>query len=218
MKPAAAYIRVSTTPQEVAQQRHEIVVGAKSRGFEITEWYEEKVTGRSLRRPELDRLREATKNRSVSVLFIWALDRLSRAGILDSLSLVKEFDARGVHVISLKDPIPDPGEPTRELVLSVLFWVAEQESRRKSERVKAALGLLKERGVRLGRPKREVDLDRVAELREAGRSWRSIAKGLKVPKSVILRAWATRGTGGSGPKRGSRNVLPFPQKKHPPDP
>lgn len=195
-------------------QRRDLIQAAKARGFTIAMWYEEKVTGKSLKRPELTRLRDDAKNRTIAVLFVWALDRLSRSGIIDSLGLVKELDARGVQVISLKDPIPDPGEPTRDLVLSVLFWVAEQESRRRSERTKAALNLLKEKGVRLGRPKRDVDLGRVFELRKAGRSWRSISKALKVSKSAILRAWTTP----SGPKRGPGNLLPFPGKKRPPAP
>ena len=188
VKPAAAYMRVSTTPQETKQQRVEILRAAKVRGFTIERWYEEKITGRSLKRPELARLRADAKERVVSVLFVWALDRLSRAGIIDSLALVKEFDDRGVQVFSLKDPIPEPGEPTRELVLSVLFWMAAQESKRRGERVKAALDLRREQGIKLGRPYRDVDVGKVEELRKAGRSWRSIAVSIKVPKATILRA------------------------------
>lgn len=188
MRLAAAYLRVSTTHQETQQQRRDIIKAARARGFEISRWYEEKVTGRTLKRPVLARLRVDARAREVTVLFTWALDRLSRAGILDSLGLLKELDAHGCHVISLKDPIPEPGEPTRELVLSVLFWVAEMESKRRSERVKSALASLKARGVKLGRKPRDVDLKRVAALRKAGRSWRSIAKAIKVPKATILRA------------------------------
>jgi DNA invertase Pin-like site-specific DNA recombinase len=186
---AVAYIRVSTTDQETAQQRREILRAAKSRGVVIDRWYEERITGRTLKRPALQQLREDSRERKFGILFVWALDRLSRAGILDSLSLVKELDARAVQVISLKDILPDPGEPHRDLVLSVLFWVAEQESRRKSERVKAALDRIRAEGGRLGRRPVDVDMERVTGFRKIGRSWRSIARTMKVSKATLLRHW-----------------------------
>lgn len=188
MKPAAAYLRVSGRRQETEQQRRDLLQAAKARGLQITRWYAETITGRTLKRPALAQLRADAKAREVSILFAWSLDRLSRSGVLDSLSLLKELEACGCTVISLKDPIPEPGAPHRDLVLSVLFWVAEQESRRRSERVKSALARLKADGVKLGRRPRDVDVDRVSELRKAGRTWRSIAKAIKVPKATILRA------------------------------
>lgn len=188
MKPAVAYMRVSTSKQETESQRAEITAGAEIRGYSIESWYDETITGRTLKRPALAQLREDARSRRVKTIFVFALDRLSRAGILDSLALLRELESVGVVVVSLKDPIPEPGMPHRDLVLSVLFWVAEMESKRRSERTRAGLEVARRRGKRLGRKPREVDLERVLALRDSGRSWRSIAKALKTPKATLLRA------------------------------
>lgn len=45
-------------------------------------------------------------------------------------------------------------------------------------------------GRAIGRPKRAVDLQAVAELRSQGRSWREIAQALHVPRRTITRTWA----------------------------
>lgn len=187
LKAAVAYLRVSTSKQETDSQRAEIAAAAEVRGYTVECWYDETVTGRTLNRPALKQLREDVRSRRVRTVFVFALDRLSRAGILDSLVLLRELEGYGAEVISLKDPIPEPGAPHRDLVLSVLFWVAEMESKRRSERTRAGLAAAKQKGKRLGRKPREVDFERVIDLREKGRSWRSIARALRVSKSVLLR-------------------------------
>lgn len=185
---AVAYVRVSTAQQETEAQRAEITAAAEARGYTIATWYDETITGRTLKRPALAQLREDVRRRRVSTVFVFALDRLSRAGVLDSLTLLRELEGAGASVISLKDPIPEPGAPHRDLVLSVLFWVAEMESKRRSERTRAGLDVARRRGRRLGRRPREVDVQRVHALRAEGRSWRSIARSLKIPKATLLRA------------------------------
>ncbi len=47
---------------------------------------------------------------------------------------VLELDRLGVQVISVKEPWLDQQGPARSLLLAVLFWVAEQEAVRLSER------------------------------------------------------------------------------------
>jgi DNA invertase Pin-like site-specific DNA recombinase len=46
------------------------------------------------------------------------------------------------------------------------------------------------KGKRIGRPRAQVDLDRVVTLREQGRSLREIARNLKIPVSRVRRALA----------------------------
>src|SRR5258708_5502889 len=56
---AVAYCRVSGPAQELALQRSAVEKLAHQRGDAIDEWFEEKVSGKTLKRPELDRLRAA---------------------------------------------------------------------------------------------------------------------------------------------------------------
>lgn len=44
-------------------------------------------------------------------------------------------------------------------------------------------------GWAVGRPRRDVDLQAVADLRAAGPNWREIAVALKVPPRTLHRAW-----------------------------
>jgi hypothetical protein len=44
-------------------------------------------------------------------------------------------------------------------------------------------------GKAVGRPRRDLDLQAVAELRGQGRSWREISVALKVPTRTLHRAW-----------------------------
>jgi len=60
----------------------------------------------------------------------------------------------------------------------VLGAVAELERSLIAERVRAGLRNARARGVRLGRPKAVSDPDRIAALRDSGRSWRAIGREL----------------------------------------
>jgi DNA invertase Pin-like site-specific DNA recombinase len=198
MKPAVGYLRVSTTDQETEQQRTAILRAAEAKGYAIESWYEEKISGRTTKRPELRRLQVDAKAGKVTAVFVWSLDRLSRAGILDSLLLLKELEGYRCDVISLQDPLPEPGALHRDLVLSVLFWVAEYESRRRSERVKAGMDRAKRLGTRSGKPIgrvrwREVDVARLAALRAEGRSWPECSVALGIPARTLRDRWAAAG-------------------------
>jgi DNA invertase Pin-like site-specific DNA recombinase len=57
------------------------------------------------------------------------------------------------------------------------------------ERVKAGLRNARAKGKRLGRPRVILDVYRIAELREAGRSWPEIAKQLGCGLGTVYRAF-----------------------------
>lgn len=55
------------------------------------------------------------------------------------------------------------------------------------ERVKAGLRNARTKGKRLGRPRRVVDASRIANLRAAGATWRSVARKLGVGTATLYR-------------------------------
>jgi DNA invertase Pin-like site-specific DNA recombinase len=57
------------------------------------------------------------------------------------------------------------------------------------ERVKAGLRNAKAKGKRIGRPKVSVDANRVAVLRQAGRSWSEISKQTGWTKGTVQRTF-----------------------------
>jgi len=148
---AAFYIRVSTDEQTTDNQRPALEALAGQRGWQIIDTYAEQGSAwKDGHQPELKRLLAACRgNRDrPDVVLVWALDRLTRQGPAAILNLIHTFRTYGVRVISYQESWTEaPGE-LEELLLAVAAWVAQQESRRRSERTKAGM----ERARREGRP------------------------------------------------------------------
>jgi len=151
----AAYLRVSTAGQDNSNQLPDCEALARSKGYELTAYYTEKGSSwHQGHQPELARLLDDLRSgrRKYDYLIVWSIDRLCRGGIGPIFSLVKTFESLGVRVISARESWLDSAGPAGDLVLSVVAWVAQFESERKSERVLAGLTTARARGQRLGRP------------------------------------------------------------------
>src|SRR5215469_6710990 len=122
-----------------------------------------------LRRDEL--VRDA-KRRKFDLLVCWRLDRLGR-NLRHLILLLDDLQAVGIGFVTLGEGI-DTTSPTGRLVLHVLGAIAEFERARVQERVRAGLARARAQGVRLGRPPRQIDPERLATViglpeREAAR-------------------------------------------------
>jgi site-specific DNA recombinase len=201
----AAYLRVSSRAQDHKTQRRAIERMAAARGFEIAEdkWYHEKRTGKTLARPELDRLRADARAGHVRRLVVFRLDRLTRSGIRDTFELVEELRGHGVEIVSVADGF-DLAGPAAEVVLAVMAWAAKMERLAINERIAAARERLSQEGKPWGRPPRLAPADRAraSELRRQGRSLREIAVALKVPRSTIARALSRKDGAAEAPTDG----------------
>src|SRR2546425_11779516 len=98
---SAAYIRVSSKAQDHATQRHTIETEAVRRGDVIGEWYAEKQSGKTLARPELDRLRQDAAAGRMGKLYLFKLDRLTRSGVADTFEVIKELREAKVEVVTV---------------------------------------------------------------------------------------------------------------------
>jgi DNA invertase Pin-like site-specific DNA recombinase len=144
--PAIAYRRVSTTKQGVSglgleAQEAAVLAFVASRGLQLIERYTEIETGtRKRRRPVLAAALEHTR-RTGAVLLIAKLDRLAR-----NVAVVSSLMESGVRFVAVDMPEVD------NLTVHVMAAVAEREAAQISSRTKAALGVVKARGVQLGTP------------------------------------------------------------------
>jgi putative DNA-invertase from lambdoid prophage Rac len=179
----AIYLRVSTEDQKLANQLEDVERLTRARGLEVVARYEEQVSA-AKDRPEFKRMLDAAHRGEFSAIVVWAIDRFGRS-MAGNVRDVKALDAKGVQVISVREPWLDMSGPTRDLLLSIFSWIAEQDRLRIGERTRAGLKRAKREGKRLGRPERHVNLDKALRLREAGYSVRQIAKALGVSKSVV---------------------------------
>jgi DNA invertase Pin-like site-specific DNA recombinase len=191
MAATVAYMRVSSRAQDLATQRVAIDKAAQARGDAIEVWFFEKKSGRSVARPELDRLRAEVRAGRVAKLYLYRLDRLTRSGIRDTFEVIEELRAHGVQVVSVSDGFALDG-PAAEVILAVIAWAAKMERLAINERISAARERMEAEGRPWGRPPRlsEAECVRLRTLRDQGRSVRDIAVAMKVPRSTVARALA----------------------------
>lgn len=180
----AIYLRVSTLDQSTELQRHEITAYVHARSWDIFHIYEDKESGTTQKRPALQSMLSAVRARKVDTVICWKLDRLFRS-MRDLVTTLHEFQDLGVTFISIKDQI-DQTTSTGRLLTHLLGAFAEFEANLIRERVRAGLANAKRKGVKLGRPK-TIDIDRVIELRRAGKSLSKIAEIMGVTKSGVSK-------------------------------
>lgn len=185
---AAAYVRVSSRAQTHAMQQAAIERAALARGDPSLVFYAERLSGKTIDRPELARLRADVRAGAVRRLYVFRLDRLTRSGIRDTFELIEELERYGCEVVTVADGFDLQG-PTREIVLALLAWAAKMERLAINERISAARERKEAAGGRWGRPRR-VDAGTLASarrLRAEGRTLRQVAVALKVPRATLAR-------------------------------
>jgi DNA invertase Pin-like site-specific DNA recombinase len=146
----AIYVRVSSkTRQDTASQLPDLKRWAKAQDTDI-EWYTDKVTGKTMNRPDWNELESNMRRGLVSRIVVWRIDRLGRtaAGLT---TLFEELVARKVGLICLRDGL-DLSTPGGRLVAGVLANVAQFETEIRVERIVAGLEAARERGTRSGKP------------------------------------------------------------------
>ncbi|NLE94375.1 MAG: recombinase family protein [Dehalococcoidia bacterium] len=155
---AAIYVRVSTEEQSLENQLTMLRTYALSHDMRVVEVYQEEESAwRGNRQREFARLMKDAQRNHFSVVLVWALDRLSRQGPLTILTRVHQLGFHGVDLISLQEPWTEMRSEVKPLLYSLMGWVAEQESRRISERTKAGMERARAQGAKIGRPKGRKD-------------------------------------------------------------
>jgi hypothetical protein len=78
-----------------------------------------------------------------------------------------------------------------------LCWPCDEgtpcKSKQHSQSIKNGLGVARQNGVHIGRPEREVNSEKIEELRTNGQSYRQIASTLNLPLSTVHRKRGPRG-------------------------
>lgn len=91
------------------------------------------------------------QRKEFSTVLFWALDRLDRRGIASTLGIVHRLMATGCRLVSLQESWLEAEGSARELLLAVMAWCAQQESGRRSERIRAGLARRRAMGLPVGR-------------------------------------------------------------------
>jgi len=179
---AARYRRVSDPSEKIQNQDKDTADMIARLTLELDPRYDCADTGSAWverpRLPQRDRLlRDAEAGLLKGyTLVVWALDRIARK--TDLFEIVKRLKTSGVRLVSCKEPWADTDGPMGELLVFLAGWNAEQESARKSERVKAAFARKRAAGERLGRKPVTIDWRLLEEMRARGFGLRRIARAL----------------------------------------
>lgn len=182
-------LRVSMDEQVTENQEPDIDRLVDARGFDVVARYLEKKSTKK-HRPEFERLLADAHTGRFDVVVVWALDRFG-CDTIGNMIAVRDIDRLGVQLVSVRESWLDTTGPT---LVAIFSWVAEQERERRSERTKAGLARVRDKGSSgkpIGRPRWLDDamVARVRELAAGGQSSRQIAVALKVPRGRFVVPW-----------------------------
>jgi DNA invertase Pin-like site-specific DNA recombinase len=121
-------------------------------------------------------------------VLVWKIDRFGRS-LKHLVNALADLAAYGVAFISLRDNL-DLTTPSGRLMFQIIGAMAEFERALIQERVKAGLRNARAKGKTLGRPRRIVNVDKIAQLRAQGEPWRAISDKLGVGLATLYRASA----------------------------
>lgn len=156
MAKCCIYSRVSSAGQDIENQLTVLKSWAKQRGFEVVGIYQEQESAwKAGHQKELKRLLDDIRKKrpKIDFVLVWALDRLSREGIARIFELVNTFKQYDVRILSYQEPWTEAPGAIGDILYALTAWVAEYESKRRSERTLAGLERAKSQGKKLGRPK-----------------------------------------------------------------
>jgi DNA invertase Pin-like site-specific DNA recombinase len=181
----AIYARVSTTNgQSPEMQLAELREYASRRGWEVfAEYVDNGVSGAKESRPELNRLMADAHRRHFDVVLCWKVDRFGRS-LKHLVNALADLDSYGIAFVSLRDNL-DLSTPSGRLMFQIIGAMAEFERSLIQERVRAGLRNAKLRGKKLGRPRRIVNGDEMARLRQQGASFREIAEAVGASPGTV---------------------------------
>ena len=186
------YVRVSSKDQCEARQVLAL------REFKVPERniYMDKMSGKDFNRPQYRRM--VRKLKAGDVLVVKSIDRLGRnyEEILEQWRMLTK--KKEVDVVVLDMPLLDTrmsdgnltGVFVADLVLQILSYVAQTERENIRQRQMEGIAAAKQRGVKFGRPKKQVP-EEFARLREKWMqkevSSREAAKRLGISQDTFLR-------------------------------
>jgi DNA invertase Pin-like site-specific DNA recombinase len=189
----ALYARVSTlNGQDPEMQLNELREYASRRGWSITrEYIDQGVSGSKESRPELNQLMADAHRRKFDAVLVWKIDRFGRS-LKHLVNALADLCAYSVAFISFRDNL-DLSTPSGRLMFQIIGAMAEFERSLIQERVRAGLRNARAKGKKFGRPRAQVDVGRVAELRREGLSWSQVCRALSVSKGSAQRSVAQPG-------------------------
>jgi len=159
MAKAAVWFRVSTGHQDSDNQIPDVERFVAHHGHDVVATYKTadsayKNGGGNEYKAALKQALDDAHKGKFSVLIVWALDRIVRdeeSGAETALRIIRQFRERGCDVVSVQESWLNGSPEVQDILVAFAGWMASQESRRKSERIRAGLARRKAEGKPVGR-------------------------------------------------------------------
>jgi putative DNA-invertase from lambdoid prophage Rac len=192
MSQIIAYIRVSTSKQDIKNQKLEIFEYARKHNLSITKFIEAEVSSKkSIKSRRIEELLQKLKEDDT--LIITELSRLGRS-TSEVIDLVNQLIKNKIRLIAIKQGLDITAHDMASKVMVTMFSLfSELERDLISSRTKDALASKKSQGIKLGKPKGTIqkskfddDVEKIKELLSLGLSIRKIAKYLGLSNHIGL--------------------------------
>lgn len=185
----AIYARVSTDKQDTENQLIQLRDFAPKQGWAIVEEYVDYESGSKSDRPAFQRMFKDASRRKFDLILFWALDRLSREGVYQTLQHLNQLESYGVGFRSFTEPYFDSCGVFKDAVIAIMATLAKQERVKRAERTRAGLARVRAAGKRLGRPVTLNDQHRaeITRLTAQGHSLRAVARQLGISDRSVRR-------------------------------
>jgi DNA invertase Pin-like site-specific DNA recombinase len=174
----ALYLRVSTDKQETENQAVQLREFAAKQGWQIVREYCDYESGSKSDRAQFQQMFADASRRKFDLVLFWALDRLSREGVYQTLQHLNRLESYGVGFRSFTEPYFDSCGVFKDAVIAIMATLAKQERMKRAERTRAGLARVRAAGKRLGRPAKlhGQHAAEIARLRASGLSLRAIGR------------------------------------------
>jgi len=187
------YVRVSSSDQNEDRQ----ILAMKRIGIDEQHIYIDKLSGKDFERPNYKRLLKRVKEGDI--IYVLSIDRLGRnyEEIQNQWRHITKEKKADIVVIDM--PLLDTrrdkdliGTLISDIVLQILSFVAESERRSIRERQAAGIAAAKMRGVKFGRPVKELSSEFLNDMRQ----WRAgnlpvqmVLQKYNISRATLYRRW-----------------------------
>lgn len=199
MEKALGYIRVSTLKQikghSLDYQKDAIEKYCDGSNIKLVKLFIDKGLSGYKHRPKFKEMNEYINNHHIDFIVTYSITRYGRS-TQDLLYHITMLEGKGIKFVSIKEQF-DVTTKTGKLLLGMLALIADFEAETIRERMEAGREWAKIHGTKsgkaIGRPKSDIDWDKVKELREHKLSWNKTAEMVGVSTPTLIKRAEEKG-------------------------
>ena len=191
---AGGNLRPSSTDdkgQDPENQLRELRAWCSNSGHTIVQEFIDRQSGRkgADKRQQFAALLEAAAKRKFDRVLFCALDRFSREGMAQTIAHLQRLTSYGVAFHSYTEPhLSTDNELVRNVLLALLSSLAKLEAQKISERTRAGMARARAKGIKIGRPKLEIEIrQKIAQRAKKGETPYAIAKALGIDRHTAAK-------------------------------